>query len=262
MFEGLIIGLHIPGESFLHKLDPRIKIVTLVLLIAVIFIKITYPIVIFSFVFLIINILVTRIPILYFIKGQKPIIIFAFITFLLNSLLIPGTILIQYGKLSVSIEGLYLGGLMALRLVIIVSYSALITYTTSPVQFSDGLSSLFKPASRIGFPVQQLSIIISIALRFIPILALEADKIIKAQTSRGAKFDHGNIIKRIYSIIPILIPLLINAIKKADELAIAMEARCFNSYKRSKMKKLTLTKYDFFAGIIISLYLIIFFLLR
>jgi energy-coupling factor transport system permease protein len=150
---------------------------------------------------------------------------------------------------------------MALRLVLIVSYSALVTYTTSPVQFTDGLSILLKPFNKVGFPVQQFTIIISIALRFIPIIALEADKIIKAQISRGANLENSNIVKKIYSILPIVTPLLISSIKKADDLAVAMETRCFNSNKRSKMKKLFFTKYDFTAGFIIIIYLILYYFL-
>ncbi|MDO4594976.1 MAG: energy-coupling factor transporter transmembrane component T [Tissierellia bacterium] len=239
------IGQYIPFDTPIHRIDPRIKIIlSLLFMIMIFFVKnmITYlPI----FIFLAVIIKLAKIPVKSLINGMKPIFVLLIITAIINILTTPGQQLFTIYKLSVTKEGLYKSVFMIIRLVFIIVATSALTYTTSPIELTDGLEKLFSPLKKIGFPAGELAMMISIALRFIPTLFNESEKIRLAQMSRGADFESGNIINRAKNMIPLLVPLFINSFKRADELSTAMEARLYRTGRyRTRLNELKLRKND------------------
>ncbi|MGE5626864.1 MAG: energy-coupling factor transporter transmembrane component T family protein [Solirubrobacterales bacterium] len=255
MIKDITIGQYIPGDSYVHKLDPRIKILISFVYIIDLFIVNNFTGYIFIVLFTFLCILISKIHLRYIYKGLKPIFVLILITALLNIFMTPGTVLIfKWNFLTVYKEGLILAAFMVLRLVFLIIGTSLLTLTTSPIELTDGIEKLLKPFSKMGVPAHELAMMMTIALRFIPTLMDETDKIMKAQTARGADFENGNLVKRAKNLIPILVPLFISSFRRADELAMAMEARCYRGGEgRTRMKVLKLTSRDFGASCITAM---------
>lgn len=250
MIKDITIGQYIPGDSFVHKLDARVKILLSILFIVDLFLikEFTGYIVIFAFVFLAIKI--SKIKFKYIYKGLKPIFILMLITALFNLFLTRGAgePLFQWWIIKIYAEGIRTAIFMVLRLIFLIIGTSLLTLTTSPIELTDGIEKLLGPFKKIGVPAHELAMMMTIALRFIPTLMDETDKIMKAQKARGADFETGSIIKRAKSLIPLLVPLFISSFRRADELAMAMEARCYRGGNgRTRMKILKITSKDYVA---------------
>ncbi|MCF6094830.1 energy-coupling factor transporter transmembrane protein EcfT [Microaerobacter geothermalis] len=261
MFDHIIIGQYIPGNSIIHRLDPRAKLLFVFAFVFVIFLAnnwITYGILIG---FTLLSVLLTSVPLSYILKGLKPIwwlIIFTILLYLLTTK--EGELLWKWGWFSVYEQGLVQAVFISLRLLLLVIAASLLTFTTSPIDVTDGLESLLSPFKKIGLPAHELALMMSIALRFIPTIMEETEKIMKAQMARGAEFTTGSFGKRIKSFVPLLIPLFISAFRRAEELAMAMEARGYRGGEgRTRYRKLTYHKRDIglifvFLGIVTSLF--------
>lgn len=249
MLKDITIGQYYPGRSFVHLLDPRIKIVISFLFIILIFFVKSFLGYGFVFLFLATVVGISGIPAKYVIKGLKPLLFIILLTFFLNIFFTPGeTVLLRIGFLVLTKEGLLQGIFMAFRLIFLVTGTSLLTLTTSPIALTDGIESLLRPLRVIKFPSHELAMMMTIALRFIPTLLEETDKIMKAQMARGADFESGNILQRAKALIPLLVPLFISAFRRADELAMAMESRCYRGGdNRTRMKVLEVDKRDYVA---------------
>ncbi|NLK00790.1 MAG: energy-coupling factor transporter transmembrane protein EcfT [Clostridia bacterium] len=258
MLKDITIGQYYPGESLIHRLDPRIKIITTLIYMISLFVVNSFPGYILVITVGLLAILNSKIPLGYFIRGLKPIFILIGITFFLNILLTPGIPLVKIGPIKITEEGLFLGIFMSIRLAMLVLVASLLTLTTTPVNFTEAIENLLSPFKGIGVPAHELAMMMTIALRFIPTLLEETDKIIKAQKARGADFESGNLLKRAKNIIPILVPLFIGALRRADELATAMESRCYRGGEgRTRMKALTIETKDKIAMAAAVLFLVV-----
>ena len=265
MLKDITIGQYIPGDSFVHKLDPRTKILISFIFIASLFIVDKFWGYIFIIAFLGATVLISKLQFKYLYKGLKPVFLLIAITAALNIFMIKGTedTLIWHWKfLSIYKEGIRTAIFMALRLILLIMGTSVLTLTTSPIELTDGIESLLKPFKKIGVPAHELAMMMTIALRFIPTLIDETDKIMKAQKARGADFESGNIIQKAKSLIPLLIPLFISSFRRADELAMAMEARCYRGGDgRTRMKILKYSKNDFIsfgiAGVLLVLSIVV-----
>ncbi|NMA86290.1 MAG: energy-coupling factor transporter transmembrane protein EcfT [Tissierellia bacterium] len=248
MLKDITIGQYFPGDTFVHKLDPRIKIlISIMFIISLFFIKDFYPYALI-FAFIIFSIILSKIPIRFILKGLKPLMLIIIITFLINVFLTKGEVLYTLGPLTITKEGLSQAVFMALRLIFLITGTSLLTLTTSPISLTDGIESLLSPFKKIGLPAHELAMMMTIALRFIPTLLEETDKIMKAQMARGADFESGNVINRAKNLVPLLVPLFVNAFRRADELAIAMEARCYRGGEhRTRLNELSLDRDDAIA---------------
>lgn len=260
MFKDITIGQYFPGESIVHRFDPRLKIITMIFFIISLFFINTFIPYIFVAIYLLMIIKIANLPLKVVLKGLKPLRWILLITFVINIFFLPGEPLFKLGFLTISKEGLKTACLMAIRLMFLVLGTSLLTYTTSPIELTDGIEALLKPMKKIGVPSHEIAMMMTIALRFIPTLIEETDKIMKAQMARGADFESGNIIKRSKNLVPLLVPLFVNSFRRADELATAMEARCYRGgVGRTKMKVLVLEKYDYaiFLGNIVFFLILI-----
>ena len=261
MFQDITLGQFFPGNSIIHRLDPRVKIVLSFMLMILIFLvdeMISYAILTIIILSLII---ISKIPFAAVIKSLKPLIWIAIFTFLVHLVSYDGEVLYECFLFKITDEGIYKGISITLRLILLIVMSSLLMFTTSPLKLTDATEKLLSPLSRFGVPAHDLAMMMTIALRFIPTLLEETDKIIKAQSARGVDFGSGNIIKRAKSMVPILVPLFLSAFRRADELAMAMEARCYRGGEgRTHMKKLQITSLDYTAisiVIIISVFTLI-----
>ena len=256
MIRDITLGQYYPAKSILHRLDPRTKFLgTLAFLISV-FVFHTFLGYAVATVFLITMIGLSKVPVKFMFKGLKAIFMILMITVIFNIFLTPGEILWKWGILKVTKEGLILAGRMAIRLVYLVIGSSVMTLTTTPNQLTDGLERIMRPLNRIHVPVHEISMMMSIALRFIPILLEETDKIMKAQIARGADFENGNLIQKAKNMVPLLVPLFISAFRRANDLAMAMEARCYHGGDhRTQMKPLHYERRDYMAYGILAVYL-------
>lgn len=257
MLRDITLGQYLPGSSFLHKMDARIKILLSVAFMVVIFCINS----IFGYGALILFtgflISVSKIPFRTMIKSIKPLMFFVVFTALLNIFFTrSGEVLFEVGFITVTKDGIIYAGYMIVRIVILVLGTSLLTYTTSPIELTDGLEILLRPLSKIGVPSHELAMMMSIALRFIPTILEETDKIMKAQTARGADFESGNVIKRAKALIPLLVPLFISAFRRADELAMAMECRCYHGgSNRTKMNEPHMGPRDLMAGVVFAIFI-------
>jgi energy-coupling factor transport system permease protein len=241
----ITLGQYFPGVSFIHQLDPRTKIIGTVLFISSIFLAETYLAYGLLILFSIIVVGISRIPARLVLKSIKPLWLILLITFFIHLLTTPGAIVMAAGPFTITDTGLRQGILMSLRLVLLIVISSLLTFTTSPIVLTDGIERLLNPFKRIGVPAHELAMMMTIALRFIPTLIEETDRIMKAQIARGAEFSSGSLFKRAQNMIPLLVPLFISAFRRADELATAMEARCYRGGdNRTRMKELRLAVRD------------------
>lgn len=256
MIRDITIGQYYPADSVIHKLDPRTKLVWTLIYIVSLFIFHNFLGYLVVTIFLAGVIRASKVPFRFMIKGLKAIMMLLMITVLFNMFLTPGEVLMQYGIFKITKEGLRTAVFMAIRLIYLIIGSSMMTLTTTPNQLTDGLESLLGPLKRIRVPVHEIAMMMSIALRFIPILLEETDKIMKAQIARGADFESGNLIKKAKSFVPLLIPLFISAFRRANDLAMAMEARCYSGGEgRTKMKPLLYQMRDYRAYMIILAYL-------
>ena len=240
MLNDVTFGQYYPVNSFTHKSDPRIKLLALIAYIVALFLAKNFYSLALCFIVLSLGIIFSRVPLLKVLRSIKAILVIMIFTAVLNLLFHGGqNLLWQWWKIKIYLEGVIFTIFFSLRLLFLVMGSALLTLTTTPVALTDGVESLLKPLTWMRFPVRALALIMSIALRFIPTLIDETNRIISAQKARGSDFESGNIFKRIKAVIPVLIPLLISAFRRAEELGDAMDARCYTgSNKRTKYKKL------------------------
>lgn len=258
MIRDITIGQYYPAQSPIHRLDPRVKIVCTLIFLISLFVQNSVLGYALAFVFLACMIHVSKVPAKFIGKGLKPIVILLLFTVAMNLFLTRGgAVLFHWGIITITETGLRTSVFMAVRLVLLVAGSSLMTFTTTPNGLTDGLEKLLHPLNRIHVPVHEISMMMSIALRFIPILLEETDKIMKAQIARGADFESGNIIQRAKAMIPILVPLFVSAFRRANDLAMAMEARCYHGgVGRTKMKPLKYHYQDRLAYVITWGYLI------
>ena len=248
------IGQYLPFDTFIHRLDPRVKIVGVFLYIITIFFVDNFYGYIPFVILLIAMLAVAKIPIKSVLKSLKPVIFIIIITGLINLITTPGRAVFELGPVTVTAEGIYRTGFTVLRLILIILSTSVLTYTTSPMELTYGLEKLFSPLKKFGFPAGELAMMISISLRFIPTLFDEAQKIRMAQMARGADFESGNIINRAVSMIPLLVPLFINSFKRSDDLATAMEARMYRiGHDRTKLNEINMGRVDW---LVISLFTI------
>ena len=249
MLKDITLGQYFPGTSVIHRLDPRTKLLGVILYIVALFLAkswISYGVVL---AFLILAISVSKIPPKSIVSGMKPLVVILIFTGVLNLFYSDGgVVLVKIWKLTITSEGLTRAIFMTSRILMLISGTFLLTYTTSPIALTDGLESLLGPLKKLHVPVHELSMMMCIALRFIPTLIEETDKIMNAQKARGADFENGSIIDRAKAMIPVLVPLFISAFRRADELATAMECRCYQGGEgRTKMKLLRYGRNDFYA---------------
>ena len=257
MLRDITIGQYYPAKSPIHKLDPRVKLFgTLIYIIALFTFKGVLGLAIIT-AWLLTVIGISKVPISYIVKGLRAIVVIVCITCLFNVLFTPGTITVaKFGPCTISDTGIKNGVLMVFRLVFLIMGTSLMTLTTTPNELTDGLERSMRHLAKIKFPVHAIAMMMSIALRFIPILIDETDKIMKAQMARGADFESGGIIKRAKAMVPLLVPLFVSAFRRADDLAMAMEARCYNGGEgRTKMNPLRYHKNDAIAYLIIFAFL-------
>ena len=250
MLKDITLGQYFPGKSPVHLLDPRTKLILLVVYIVALFTAtswISYGVLL---AFLLIVIKISTIPLKSIVKGMKPLVMILVFTGVLNIFFTvgEGEPLVDYWIFTIYTEGIIRAVFMMVRILMLISCTFLLTYTTSPIALTDGLEALMSPLKKIKVPVHELSMMMCIALRFIPTLIEETDKIMNAQKARGADFESGSLMQRARALIPILVPLFISAFRRADELATAMECRCYQGGEgRSKMKLLRYTSWDFRA---------------
>lgn len=259
MLRDITLGQYYQTESVIHKLDPRVKLIGTIAFIVSLFLfnksGIGYLI---AALFLVIVIKASKVPFKFMIKGMKAILFLLLITVAFNLFLTPGTPLITLWKLTITKEGLKLAIFLAIRLVFLIIGSSIMTLTTTPNNLTDGMERVLGPLKIFRLPVHEVAMMMSIALRFIPILLEETDKIMKAQIARGADFESGNLIKKAKAMVPLLVPLFISAFRRANDLAMAMEARCYRGGEgRTKMKPLIYKKRDRLAYLVLIAYLVI-----
>lgn len=255
MLRDITLGQYYETESVIHKLDPRVKLMgTIVFIISLFFFK-SFLGYIAAILFLAAIIKLSGVPFKFMIKGMKAILFLLLFTVIFNLFLTPGEPLISLWKLTITKAGLKIASQMALRLALLIIGSSIMTLTTTPNNLTDGMERLLNPLKRIKVPVHEVAMMMSIALRFIPILLEETDKIMKAQIARGADFESGNLIKKAKALVPLLVPLFISAFRRANDLAMAMEARCYRGGEnRTKMKPLIYKKRDAAAYVCLAVY--------
>lgn len=254
MLRDITIGQYYPANSVLHRLDPRVKFVGTLIYIVSLFLFQSWGYILGA-AFLAAMIVLSKVPFRFMVKGLKSIVILLMITLVFNVLFTPGEAVLTIWKIHITKEGLILAARMGIRLIFLIIGASIMTLTTTPNQLTDGLESLLGPLKKIHVPVHEVAMIMSIALRFIPILLEETDKIMKAQMARGADFESGNLIQKVRNMVPLLVPLFISAFRRANDLALAMEARCYRGgYGRTQMKPLRYKKRDGIAYGILLLY--------
>lgn len=254
MLKDITLGQYFPGDTVVHRLDPRTKLLMVIVYIVALFLAkwvVSYAVML---AFLVMAVALSRIRPRALFKGLKPLLFIIIFTAIINVFYTKGDVLVQFWIFKITREGLVNAGFLVLRIVMLVTGTFLLTYTTSPIALTDGLESLLSPLKAIHFPVHELALMMSIALRFIPTLIEETDKIISAQKARGADFETGNILRRAKALVPILVPLFISAFRRADELATAMECRCYHGGEgRTKLYVLRYQRRDFFCILLTTL---------
>ena len=258
MFRDVAFGQYYPTGSVVHRMDPRMKLLLTIMFVVAIFFVNTYFGFMLTAAVLILIILIAKLPMLSVLKSVRAIIFIVIFAAVINLFMIRnGEVLWSWKALQITDQGVHTTIKMTLRLVLLISGASLLTLTTTPVEIADGTESLIKPLALIKVPVHDIAMIMSIALRFIPTLFEETQKIISAQKARGASFDTGGLIARAKALLPVLIPLFVNSFRRADELAFAMDARCYNATeKRTKMKVMRLSAADFVAFFLIAAYFV------
>ena len=251
MLNDITLGQYFPGDSAIHRMDPRMKLILTIVYIVSVFVVGNLPGYLLSLAFLYLVVRVSGIQFSYLLKGIKPLRFIILFTFILNLFFVPGeTPLLDLGFYTLTTEALNNAIFFALRLVFLVMGTSVLTLTTSPMHLTDGLERLLRPLQRFKFPAHELAMMMTIALRFIPTLLEETDKIQKAQMARGADFESGNLLMRAKAMIPLLVPLFVSAFRRANDLAMAMEARCYRGGDhRTRLRELKYTKLDLMAAL-------------
>ncbi|MBQ6544397.1 MAG: energy-coupling factor transporter transmembrane protein EcfT [Lachnospiraceae bacterium] len=259
----ITLGQYYPADSLLHRLDPRVKFIGTILYIVSLFIANTWYSYILCAVFLAACIALSKVPVRFMVRGLRSILFLLLFMMAINILFTPGEYLFSWKFLHVSKEGIAVALKMGVRLTFLVMGSSVMTLTTTPKQLTDAMERIFMPLRIFHVPVHEIAMMMSIALRFIPILMEETDKIMKAQTARGADFESGGLIRRVKSMVPLLVPLFVSAFRRAGDLALAMEARCYHGGDdRTQMKPLLYGKRDYIAYAALILYLAVLILMR
>lgn len=256
MLKDITIGQYFPGNSIIHRLDPRFKIIMTLIYIIMLFAGDTLWCLAIGGIFTVMCILLSRIPFKLFVKSVKPLIPFLLITAVLNLFFVSsGEVYFHWKFIKITSDGINISVFMIIRIVLLIAGSSLLTYTTSPITLTDAVERLLSPLKRLKFPVHELAMMMSIALRFIPTLVEETDKIISAQKARGAEIDSGSFMARVKNLAAIIIPLFISAFRRADELATAMECRCYNGGAgRTKLRQLKSGARDYIALAVVMIF--------
>lgn len=249
----MTIGQYFPGDSLLHRLDPRFKIIITVLYIAMLFVGHSLYCLLLGAVFTFMAIILSKIPFKMFAKSVKPLLPFLLITAVLNLLLVSsGEVYFRWKFIKITSGGVDISVFMIVRIILLIAGSSLLTYTTSPITLTDAIERLLSPLKKLKFPVHELAMMMSIALRFIPTLIEETDKIMSAQKARGAEIDSGSLSARVKNLISVMVPLFISSFRRADELATAMECRCYNGGSgRTKLRQLRSSYRDYIALLVV-----------
>ncbi len=255
MFRNVTFGQYYPADSILHKLDPRCKLMGVFVFIISVFVFGNIASFFLISLFLVTAIILSRVPVSFMLRGMRPVLFILIITVFFNLIFTPGMEVFAVGILHFTDRGIISACRMFVRLSYLVVGTSILTLTTTPNSLTDGMESLFSPLSRVKVPVHEIALMMSIALRFIPILSEEAVKIMRAQESRGADFTSGNIIKRTKNMVPLLVPLFVSAFRRADELSLAMEARGYRGGKRTRLNPLRTGKREVIGYIILAAYL-------
>ena len=256
MLRYITLGQYYPADSVIHKLDPRVKLFGTLIYIISLFVFKGLPAFILAAIFLVVLIKLSKVPFSYMVKGLKTIVLIMLFAAVFNLFLTPGTKLVSFWIFTITYEGLKNAVVMMVRLIFLIIGTSLMTLTTTPNELTDGLEKALSPLKYIKVPVHEIAMMMSIALRFIPILIEETDKIMKAQMARGADFEHGNLIQKAKNMVPLLVPLFVSAFRRANDLAMAMEARCYRGGEgRTKMKPLHYQKRDRMAYLTLLVYL-------
>lgn len=244
----ITLGQYFPGTTLVHRLDPRTKLIWVTIYMVALFSATSLLSYGLLFLALVVSIAVSKVSVRAILRGMKPILFIILVTGVLNIFYTTGEVLFSFWSLTITREGLWAAFFMVLRITFLITSTFLLTYTTSPILLTDGLEQLLNPFKKIGLPVHELAMMMSIALRFIPTLIEETDKIISAQKARGADFDSGNLLEKAKALIPLLVPLFISAFRRADELAVAMECRCYHGGEgRTRMRQLRMVGIDVVA---------------
>ncbi|MCI8342475.1 MAG: energy-coupling factor transporter transmembrane protein EcfT [Firmicutes bacterium] len=256
MIRDITIGQYYTTSSLIHSLDSRFKIVAMFVYVICLFVINDIYTYAFSIASLAAVIALSKVPLNFMLKGIKSIMVIIILTAVINLLTAKGeSVIYQLGWFSITLEGVYMAVKMVVRLVMLIVSSSLLTLTTTPIQLTDGMEYLLKPFGKIGVPYHEIAMMMTIALRFIPTLLDETDKIMKAQQARGADFETGNLFQKAKSLVPILVPLFISAFRRADELAMAMEARCYSGGGgRTRMNEMRFHKLDYAAAAVLCVY--------
>ena len=248
MLRDITLGQYYAVDSPIHRLDPRVKIIGAIMYIVELFIVKSFIGFGICFAALAIVVMIAKVPLKFILRGLKPVLVILMFTFFLNMFMIPGTVIWQFGFLRITLQGLITALYMSIRLILLIIGSSMLTLTTTPLQLTDGLEKLLSPLKIFHVPAHELAMTMSIALRFIPTLLEETDKIMKAQQARGADFESGNFIRRAKALVPVLLPLFVSAFRIAQELSYAMEARCYRGgMGRTRMHDMKLGKNDYIA---------------
>ena len=263
MIRDITIGQYYPGYSVVHRLDTRLKLILVLAYMVSVFLVSDFVGYVIVFAGLVSVIAVSKVPPRFIMRGLKPVYIIIALMFIVNLFMMPGDVITMLGPLRITWQGLYTGIFMAFRIMLLILGASMLTFTTKPVKLTDGIESLLKPGVRFGVPAHELAMMMTIALRFIPTLLEETDKIMKAQQARGADFDTGSIFRRAKALIPVFIPLLVGAFRMASDLAMAMEARCYRGGEgRTKLHVFKWRRYDTLAIIIFCGYIVLILLER
>lgn len=263
MLKDITLGQYYPAKSVIHQLDPRVKLFGTLVFIISLFTFRGIPAFVLATIFLVCVICISKVPFSYMVKGLKGIVVLMVITGVFNLFLTQGKVLVKFWIFTITYEGVKTAVLMVIRLMYLIIGTSIMTLTTTPNQLTDGLEKALMPFSKIKLPVHEIAMMMSIALRFIPILIEETDKIMKAQMARGADFESGNIVKKAKAMVPLLVPLFISAFRRANDLAMAMEARCYHGgVGRTKMKPLQYNKTDRISYVILISYFMLMLVLR
>lgn len=255
MFDNVLIGRYIQGDSVIHHLDPRTKLILSFVMIILVFMANSWLSYVLLIAFVMLAVILTGINLGVFIRGIRPMIWLILFTVIFQVLFSTGgTVYFQWGPIAVTSAGIINGVLIFVRLVLIIMMSTVLTLTTSPLELTDGIEHLLRPLERFGFPTHEIALMMSIALRYVPTLMDETQKIMNAQKSRGVEFDQGNFIDRVKAFVPILVPLFVSAFNRADEMANAMEARGYRGGEgRTKYRQLDYSRIDLIAGLLVVL---------
>ena len=263
MFDNITIGQYFPGDTFIHKLDPRTKIFLVLAIIIMAFVLTDFASYFVLTLFFIITTLNAKLSFLRLLKSIKPLYPIIIITLLVHMFSTPGEVIYKISVFNMTKEGILQGLLMVVRLIFLLLFSSIITMTTSPLELTDGLEKILNPFKKIGLPAHELAMMMTIALRFIPTLLLETQRIMMAQKARGADFQSGSIIKKAKNLLSLVVPLFLSAFRRADELAIAMESRCYRGGEgRTRMYELSFAARDTYAVFIVSLVFLLMFLAK